>query len=87
MMRRMADTTKFGTEHDRIERALTLHPPKDPAIGERLDRLREGAKAYAHLVDELCPNGRYKSLALTAIEEASMRAVGAVATDQDACLP
>lgn len=73
----------FSTNGDRIERDATLHPPLSPAIGERMDAVRASVKGLAHLIDELVPDGREKSMALTSlIDEALPHAIAGIARNQ-----
>lgn len=44
-----------------------------------INQLREAAKVYATLIVELCPGGRNKARALTALEDSSVCAIKAVA--------
>lgn len=62
-------------DHDR---ALSYHP-LTPGRGEIHERLREAAKAYAAVVDEICPPSREGSLAFNSIQESLMWANAAVA--------
>ncbi|GGH83552.1 hypothetical protein JOD43_002119 [Pullulanibacillus pueri] len=63
---------------DRLDNNFTYHAPKEgqPA---KYDAIRNSAKDFAVLVDDLCPNSREKSLAMTKIEEAVMWANASVA--------
>lgn len=66
---------------DQIEKAFTYHAPKEgqPA---RYTVLRDKAKELAVMVDEMCPNSREKSLAMTKIEESIMWANAAIARNE-----
>ena len=46
---------------------------------DKLDYIRVKAKDLAYMIDELCPNSREKSLAMTKLEEAVMWANAAIA--------
>lgn len=61
-----------------IEKRFTYHAPK-PGQPEKYVQLRDKCKELAYLIDELCPDSREKSLALTKIEAASMWANAAIA--------
>ncbi|WP_420492625.1 DUF7681 family protein, partial [Paenibacillus larvae] len=52
-----------------IENNFKYHAPK-PEQTEKYTAIREKAKELAYLVDDLCPNSREKSLALTNLEQA-----------------
>jgi len=54
-----------------LDHRFTYHPPK-PGQPETYTQLREAGKELAHLIDELCPDGREKSLAITKLEEVIM---------------
>ena len=62
----------------KIENAFTYHHPKE-GQPEKYEALRSKAKELACLIDELCPDSREKSLAMTKLEEASMWANASVA--------
>lgn len=61
-----------------IENNSKYHAPKEgqPA---KYDAIREKAKELANVIDELCPNSREKSLAMTNLEQAVYWANAAVA--------
>lgn len=69
-------------EHVRIDKSLTNQPPIDESVGIIFELLREPFKDAAHLIVELVPSCRERSLALTKLEEAVMWAVKAVALHQ-----
>lgn len=62
----------------KIENAFTYHQPKE-GQPEKYEALRSKTKELAYLIDELCPDSREKSLAMTKLEEASMWANTSVA--------
>jgi hypothetical protein len=61
-----------------IENNFTYHAPKagQPAMYQQI---REKAKELAYLIDELVPDSREKSLAMTKLEECSMWANAGIA--------
>jgi hypothetical protein len=60
---------------------FTHHPPKgDQAF--RYGEIRNRAHAVASLIDEMCPDGREKSLAITHLEQAVMWANAAIARNE-----
>ena len=61
-----------------LENRFTYHAPKD-GQAETYHLIRRTGKHLASLIDEKCPDGREKSLALTKIEEGVMWANAAVA--------
>jgi hypothetical protein len=62
---------------DRLDESLTNQPPTPEAIVD-IERLREAAKAYGHLLIELAPNGRERALAITKLEESVMWGVKSI---------
>ncbi|WP_418252070.1 DUF7681 family protein [Gordonibacter urolithinfaciens] len=64
--------------NDRIENAFTYHAPKE-GQPQKYEAIRGKAKELAYLIDELCPDGREKSLAMTKLEECSMWANASIA--------
>ncbi|WP_268623413.1 DUF7681 family protein [Paenibacillus alvei] len=60
-----------------IENNFKYHAPKEgqPAY---YDAIREKAKELASMIEELCPNSREKSLAMTNLEQAVFWANAAV---------
>lgn len=70
--------------HSRIDWNMSNHAPINDGIIARFEALRQFAKMFSHAIVDLCPPGRDQSLALTAAEDALMRAVAAIARDQEA---
>ena len=70
--------------HRRIDWNMTNHAPTGEQVTDRFEALREFAKSFAHAIVDLCPDGRDRDLALTHAEDALMRAVAAIARNQDA---
>lgn len=64
-----------------IENNFKYHAPKD-GQPEKYIQLREKAKELAYLIDELCPNSREKSVALTKLEEVSFWSNASVARNE-----
>ncbi len=67
---------KPGSSED-INHRFTYHPPRD-GQPEQYTKLRDEAKAFAHLIGNV-PDSREKSLALTKLEEAVFWANAAIA--------
>lgn len=65
------DSTELGNR-------FTYHPPKE-GQPERYVSIRQGGLTLAKLIDELCPDSREKSLAITSIENAVFWANAAIA--------
>lgn len=64
-----------------IENNFTYHSPKDDQP-ERYTALRNRAKQLAHEINDLCPDSREKSLALTNLEQSIMWANAAIARNE-----
>ena len=47
---------------------FTYHAPKDNQP-QKYENIRKNALAFAELINEICPDSREKSLAITALEE------------------
>lgn len=62
-----------------IENNFMYHAPKDgqPA---KYEAIREKAKELAYLIDEVCPNSRERSVAITNLETAVMWANASIGT-------
>lgn len=63
-----------------IENRFTYHPPDNNDTNKYL-LIRARAKELAKLIDEMCPESREKSLAITKIEEAVMWANASIARE------
>jgi hypothetical protein len=57
---------------------FTYHAPK-PGQPEKYEFLRSGGRALANAINELCPESREKSLAITKLEEVIMWANASIA--------
>lgn len=64
--------------NEELENNFKYHSPKE-GQPEKYTAIREKAKELAYLIDELCPDSREKSLAITKIEESSMWANASIA--------
>jgi hypothetical protein len=62
-----------------LENRFTYHPPKDSDTVETHEAVREELRVTAILLDELLPDSREKSIAITKLEEALMWANAAIA--------
>jgi len=65
------------TQED-LNNRFTYHAPK-PGQPEIYKKLRDNAKWLAEIINELCPESREKSLAITKLEEASFWANASIA--------
>lgn len=68
-------------DKSQIEKNFTYQPPKE-GQPEKYVALREKAKETALLINELCPDSREKSLAMTKLEETIMWANAAIARNE-----
>lgn len=64
-----------------IENRFTYHPAT-PGQAKLYETIRDGAKALAEFVNESCPDGREKSLAITHLEETVFWANASIARQQ-----
>jgi hypothetical protein len=64
-----------------IENNFTYHAPKGDQP-ERYERIRMRAGFVAQTINELCPDSREKSLAMTKLEEAVMWANASIARNE-----
>lgn len=64
--------------NDLIERNFTHHVPSAEGL-VNIFKIREKAKDFASLIDEVCPEGRERSLAMTKLEEVMFWANAAIA--------
>lgn len=65
----------------RLDNNFVYHGPKDTQW-ERYQNIRDGAKRYARLLMESCPESRELSLALTHLEECVMMANASIARNE-----
>lgn len=61
-----------------LENRFSYHSPKE-GQPEKYIAIREKSKELAHMIDELCPNSREKSVAMTNLETAVMWANASIA--------
>lgn len=64
-----------------IQKNFDYHPPTEEKI-HKYEQLRLTAMEYMVLIDQLCPESREKSLAMTKIEEAVMWANASIARNE-----
>ncbi|SYX84623.1 DUF7681 family protein [Paenibacillus alvei] len=64
-----------------IENNFKYHVPKE-GQPEKYNAIREKAKELANVIEELCPNSREKSLAMTNLEQAMMWANASIARNE-----
>lgn len=64
-----------------VENELGFHPGT-PEVTEKFEQIRENFMDLAVLLNELLPESRHKSLALTNLQQAQMWAIGGVAINE-----
>ena len=64
-----------------LSKRFTYHPPKENQP-QKYQNIRDNARAFAELLDAMCPDSREKSLAITALEEAVMWANASIARNE-----
>ncbi len=67
---------------DELDARFTYHCPTDEQA-KKYTSIRGRARAFAELIDALCPESREKSLAITKLEEAVMWANASIARRED----
>lgn len=68
--------------HDRVDWDLTNHPPATDMLKMKMERVRADFRAAGHSAIDHAPEGRELSLALTALEQACMYTIAAMARHQ-----
>lgn len=68
-------------EYNDLVNRFTYHTPMAGQV-ERYTKIRELALDFALKINELCPDSREKSLAITHLEEAAMFANAAIARNE-----
>ena len=66
---------------DQIKNVFTYHAPKD-GQPEKYEEIRDGAYFLALLLNDLCPDSREKTLAMTKLEETVMWANASIARNE-----
>jgi len=66
---------------DELEKRFTYHAPKEDQP-RRYEIIRARAKLFAVKINDLCPDSRERSLALTKLEEAAMWANASIARNE-----
>lgn len=64
-----------------IENNFIYHAPKEDQP-QRYTNIRNKAREFALLIDEICPDSREKSLAMTKLEECMMWANASIARNE-----
>ncbi|SHI01912.1 DUF7681 family protein [Virgibacillus chiguensis] len=67
--------------NNQIENNFSYHAPKEGQV-EKYNAIREKAKELAYLLEEVCPNSREKSVALTNLETSVMWANASIARNE-----
>lgn len=66
---------------EEIDKRFNYHAPDDIKVTHH-QKIRGNARIFAVVINEFCPDGREKALALTKIEEAMMWANAAIARSE-----
>ena len=66
---------------EHLNKRFTYHAPKKNQP-QKYENIRKNALAFAELLNEMCPDSREKSLAITALEEAVMWANASIARNE-----
>ena len=66
-------------EHDELRLRFTYHPPKNEQQKRVYEDIRAIAAQFAYDLNNMCPDSREKSLAITKLEECVMWANAAIA--------
>jgi hypothetical protein len=66
---------------DELASRFTYHAPKGDQP-QRYEKLRFNGRNLAEMIDELCPESREKSLAMTSLEQAIMWANASIARNE-----
>jgi hypothetical protein len=61
-----------------LDNRFTYHAPNETQVAQ-YNLIREEARHFARLINDLCPEGREKSLAITNLEETVMWANASIA--------
>lgn len=69
---------------DDILHRFAYHPPKDEETKDLHATIRAACRLTAEEINESCPDGREKALAITKMEEAMMWANAAIARNPNA---
>ncbi|MGF2618482.1 hypothetical protein FZC84_21185 [Rossellomorea vietnamensis] len=67
--------------HSEIENRFTFHPAT-PEKAEKYEGIRNEARQLAHILNELCPDGRELSIAMTKLDEVVMFANASIARNE-----
>lgn len=65
-----------------LDNRFDYHPPSNDVVKQAHEDLRAAMRLAAGIVEEICPDGREKSLAITKLEEAMMWSNAAIARKQ-----
>jgi hypothetical protein len=72
-----------GELRERFNHDITLHPPQDDEVEERMDAMRQAAREYGNvLIDVGVVPSREMSTALTKVEESLFHGIASIARNQ-----
>lgn len=76
-------TPDADPDHDLVDRLLTLHPPADSDVAEKMDTIRGNFIDLGHTVVALVPRTPDRTVALRSIHRACMDSIAALACNQE----
>jgi hypothetical protein len=65
-----------------LSNRFTYHPPKDENQKAKYEKIRKMGFDFANYINNFCPEGREKSLAITKLEEACFWANAGIARNE-----
>ena len=72
--------------YEQIEQNMTNHPPINSNVERTFESIRTYFKDVAMTIEDMCPDSREKSLAMTNLEQSLMWAIASVARNQQQTL-
>lgn len=66
---------------EQINNGMGFHPG-NADVAPKYEKLRASFMELAHFVNDICPDGRDKSLAITHLEDALMRSIRSIAVEE-----
>jgi hypothetical protein len=65
--------------YEELTRLFSFHPAKNEQVAKHHSRIRYSCKELAEIINEIVPEGREKTLAITKLEEVMMWANAGIA--------
>lgn len=79
----MTSDPPYPGPHDLVDRLLTLHPPANSLVAQRMDDVRSRFIQLGHIVVDRTPPGPDQTIAIRKLHEACMAAIAAIACNQE----